>query len=203
MHLRAGAILLASLSVIAQAQTGSADCSRRTSEDYVAITHTERAADYIRSLTGAEAFIYSGALAGFDQWKHHPKEWGEGTLGYSRRFGDRMAANIIGESFQHGFALGLGEDNRYFYSSSHNIGQRFGYALTSPFLARHPTGRRTLSLSAIGGVAAGSLIQQAWQPPSTWPIRNAARSFALTFIFRAGFDVLKEFAPKRLGTGAR
>jgi len=203
MNFRAAAILLVFSGLIASAQTRPFDCSRRTAEDYVAITRTERVADYVRSLTGAEAFIYSGALAGYDQWKNHPKEWGEGALGYSRRFGDRMAANIIGESFQHGFALGLGEDNRYFYSSSHNVAERFGYAVTSPFLARRATGRRTLSLSAIGGVAAGSLIQQAWQPRSTWPIRNAARSFALTFIFRAGFNLVKEFAPKALGTEAQ
>jgi hypothetical protein len=203
MSVRAAAILLAASCVIAGAQPPTEDCSRRTAEDFVPMTRTERAADYIRSLTGVEPFLYSGALAGFDQWKRHPKEWGEGALGYSRRFGNRMAGSILDQSFEHGFALGLDEDNRYFYSGSHNVAERFGYAITSPFLARHSNGRRTLSLSAIGGVAAGSLIQQAWQPRSTWPIRNAARSFALTFIFRAGFDLVKEFAPKALGTEAR
>jgi hypothetical protein len=203
MKLRAVAILLAFPGYIIYAQTADVDCSRRTAEDYVAITRTERVADYVRSLTGAEPFLYAGSLAGFDQWKHHPKEWGEGALGYSRRFGDRMAASIIGNSFQHGFALALGEDNRYFYSGSHNVAERFGYALSSPFLARHASGHRTLSFSAIGGVAAGSLIQQAWQPRGTWPIRNAARSFALTFIFRAGFDAIKEFSPRALGRDAR
>jgi hypothetical protein len=200
MNLRAAVMLLA-FSGFLLAQT--VDCSRRTAEDYVAITRTERIADYVHSLTDAEAFLYSGALAGFDQWKHNPKEWGQGAAGYSRRFGNRMAGSILDNTFQRGFALALGEDDRYFYAGSHNAAYRAAYALSSPFLARHSSGRRTLALSAIGGVAVGSLIQQAWQPRSTWPIRNAARSFALTFIFRAGFDLVREFAPKALGTEAR
>lgn len=199
MNLRAAAILLSLPLTVIQAQTASADCSRRTAEDYVSITRTERMADYVRSLTGPEPFLYSASLAGVDQWKDHPREWGQGTVGYSRRFGSYMAESIIGNSFQHGFALGLGEDNRYFYSSSHNVARRFAYAVTSPVLARRSNGSRRLSISALGGVAAGALIVEAWQSRSRGNIQYAARSFGLTFAFRSGLDLLREFAPKFMG----
>ena len=199
MKLRAAAILLSIPLTLIQAQTTPGDCSRRTAEDYVAITRTERAVAYVRSLIGVEPFLYSGALAGIDQGKNRPREWGQGTVGYSRRFGSYMAESIIGNSFQHGFALGLGEDNRYFYSASHNLARRFAYAAASPLLARHSNGSRRLSVSALGGVAAGALIAQAWQSRSRGNIQYAARSFALTFAFRAGFDVVREFAPKFVG----
>ena len=188
---------------VLRCQTLPADCSRRTAEDYVAITRTERAADYVRSLTGAHAYLYAGMLAGYDQWRNHPKEWGQGSLGFERRFGNDFAAHIVTSTLQHGFAWGLGEDNRYFNSGEHGFGHRLLYALSSPLLARHVDGSRSISVSALAGVAGGSLIEQAWQPPSTSRMGNAARSFGLTFAFRAGLDFAREFAPRALGALVR
>jgi hypothetical protein len=199
MNVRFPAILLAIPICFAQAQSFEAACSRRTAEDYVPITRTERAADYVRSLTGLNAFLYSAALAGIDQARDHPHEWGQGHLGYERRFGNDFATHIIGTSLQHGFALGLGEDNRYFDSSYHNVGARLGYALTSPFLARHSNGSRSISKSALAGVAGAALIQMIWQPRSTSNFGNFGRSIALTFAFRAGLDAAREFAPRTFG----
>jgi hypothetical protein len=73
------------------------------------------------------------------------------------------------------------------------------YALTSPLLARHPDRSRSLSVSAIAGVAGASLIAQAWQPQSTERMGNNARAFGLTLAFRAGIDVAWEFAPRVVG----
>lgn len=199
MNPRVTAFLLALPLGLAQAQSFEANCSRRTAEDYVAITRTERAADYVRSLTGLHAFLYAGALAGIDQARDHPHEWGEGHLGYERRFGNDLATHIISTSFQHGFALWFGEDNRYFPSSSHNAGARLGYAITSPLLARHSNGSRSISKSAIAGVAAAALISEIWQPRSTSNLGNAGRSIGLTFAFRAGLDLAREFAPRAFG----
>jgi hypothetical protein len=199
MNLRAAVFLLAIPLAAVEAQTTSVDCSRRTAEDYVAITRTERLAAYIRSLTGAEPLLYSAALAGVDQVHDHPREWGQGTVGYSRRFGTYMAESIIGNTLQHGFALGLGEDNRYFYSGSHNPARRFVYAVSSPLLARHSNRSRSVSISALSGFAAAAMLCQIWQPSSRNNIQYAARSFGLTFAFRAGLDLLREFAPKAVG----
>lgn len=186
--------------LLVHAQPQDLDCSRRLAEDYVPMTRTERAADYVRSLTGPHAFLYSAALAGIDQWKERPKEWGEGgAVPYARRFGSDYANHVITSTLQHGIALGLDEDDRYFSSGETGFKRRLAYALTSPFLARHADGSRSVSISAIGGVAGGSLIQQIWQPPSTGHMSNAARSFALTFAFRAGLDFVREFAPKAVG----
>jgi len=198
MNLRAPTILLAVSIGLAHAQSFDPACSRRTAEDYVAITRTERAADYVRSLTGLNAFFYAGALAGIDQAFDRPREWGEGHLGYERRFGNDFASNIIGSSFQHGFALWFGEDDRYFPSNAHSFGERVGYAITSPLLARHSNGSRSLSKSALAGVAAAALIAEIWQPRSTSGIGYVGRTVGLTFAFRAGLDFAREFAPRAL-----
>jgi len=192
-----GVLLALALPVCAlQAQTQPVDCSQRTAEDYVPMTRTDRAANYIRGLVFPQAFFYAGALAGIDQWMDRPKEWGEGSLGYERRYGNAFARDLIGTSLQDGFALGLDEDNRYFVSGEEGFGRRLAYAVTSPFLARHSDGRRTLSFSALGGVAGASAIQEIWQPRSTSGAGNAAIEFGLTFAFRVGLDVAREFAPR-------
>ncbi len=173
-----------------------ADCSHRTAQDYVAITRTERVADYLSSLTGPSAFLSAGALAGVNQWANRPAEWRAGAAGYGRRFSDAFARNIIGNTLQDGLALKLDEDNRYFNSGQRGFVRRLGYAVASSLLARHSNGSRSPSISALGGVAGASLIGQIWQPRSASNIGYAARSFGLTFAFRAGIDVVREFAPR-------
>jgi hypothetical protein len=199
MVLRAAAFFLTVPLFFVEAQTAPVDCSRRTAEDYVAITRTERAANYVRSLTGPHAYLYAAVLSGYDQLRDHPKEWGEGSLGYGRRFGNDFATHIVTTSLQNGLALGLGEDDRYFSSGERGFGHRLAYALTSPLLARRSDGSRTIALSALGGAAGGALVQQVWQPRSTSHMSNAARSFGLTFAFRAGLDFAREFAPRAFG----
>lgn len=162
------------------------------------MTRTERLADYIRGLVWPQAFVYSGTLAAIDQAASRPGEWGQGTAGYGHRFGNYFALNAIGTTLQDGLALGLDEDNRYFNSGRRGFGRRLGYAVMSPFLARHSNGSRSISISALGGFAGASLIEQSWQPPSTDHIGNAARSFGLTFAFRVGIDIVREFAPRRV-----
>jgi hypothetical protein len=189
---------------VLEAQTPPADCAHRTAEDYVAISRTERLADYIQGLTGAKAYLYSGALAGVDQAIAQPRKWGQGGEGYGLRYGSAFAEHVIDATLTDGFALGLNEDNRYFNSGAHRFGRRLEYALTSPFLARHSDRSRSISYSAVGGAAGAALIQQIWQPGSTSAeMTNAARSFGLTFAFRAGMDIVREFAPRAVGNFLR
>lgn len=180
-----------------------ADCSHRTAQDYVAITRSERVADYVRGVTGPSAFLYAGTLAGVNQWTSRPAEWRQGGIGYGRRFRDELAQTIIGNTLQDGLALRLDEDNRYFNSGQRGFARRLGYAITSSVLARRSNGSRTVSVSALGGVAGASLIDQIWQPRSASDVGYAARSFGLAFAFRAGIDIVREFAPRPVETALR
>ena len=190
--------MLAAFSFRAGAQSQPVDCSRRTAQDYVPITRQDREAEYIRSLVYPEAFLFAGTVAGVEQAADWPKETGQGGRAYARRFGNAYAFNAITMSLQDGFALGLGEDNRYFASGRQGVARRLEFALVSPFLAWHGDGSRSVSISALGGVAAGSLIQLAWQPPNTANMRYVGFSFGMTFAFRMGLDVVREFGPRRV-----
>jgi hypothetical protein len=190
------AMVLAIAPLAIDSQTPAVDCDHRTAQDYVSTTRQERVADYIRSLVYPQAFLYAGTLAGIDQATDRPREWGQGSAGYANRFGHAFALNVVTMTLQDGFAQGLGEDNRYFRSGRRGVARRLEYALASPFLARRPDGARSISISALGGVAGGSLLQEAWQPPSTRGIGYAGRTFGLTFAFRMSLDVVREFAPR-------
>lgn len=189
-------LILAVWPLVVQAQTPAPDCSHRTAQDYVPVTRQDRAADYIRAMLYPQAFLFVGSLAGIGQATDRPREWGQGADAYGQRFSNEYARNTIATTLQDGIALGLGEDNRYYRSGRRGFARRLEYALSSPFLARLPDGSRTISISALAGEAGGSLFQATWQPPSTSGIGYAGRSFGLTFAFRMGMDVVREFAPR-------
>jgi hypothetical protein len=140
-------------------------------------------------------FVKAGFSAGIDQWNDKPAEWEQGASGYGKRY-----ANILGQySIQRTVTFGLDsvlhEDNRYFNSGKQGIWPRTGYALMSSFLASHDDGRPSVSVSQLGGVAAGAFLSRLWQPPSQGSAGDGAVSFGLTMASNAAFSVVKEFLP--------
>ncbi|HXJ41068.1 MAG TPA: hypothetical protein VNH18_17430 [Bryobacteraceae bacterium] len=169
----------------------------RQAGDFVPLTGSERATLYAYSLFGPKAFVFSAAQAGFNQLRNSPREWGQGAEGYGRRYGSAYAQHVINATVANGIAFGLHEDNRYFKSGKTGMG-RVGYAITSAFLARHDDGSRFISVSAIGGTAAGAFISRTWQPPSTSSMGSGAVSFGLGMGVRMGTNVALEFLPRRM-----
>src|SRR5262249_27259066 len=109
-------------------------------------------------------------------------------------------ANITGQySIQRTVTFGLGsvlhEDNRYFNSGKKGLWQRTGYAVASGILARHDDGSRHVSISQLGGVAAGAFLSRYWQPPSQDSAGDGAVSFGISMASNMGFGVVKEFLP--------
>lgn len=159
------------------------------------MTPTERLREAQYGVASLTPFFSSAIRAGLGQHIDQPREWGEGAAGFGRRFGSIYAETFIGQMFEQGVSYKLHEDNRYFGSGQRNPARRFGYAIASTILARRDDGSRTISISAIGGAATGAFVSRAWQPRSTTSAGDAAVSFGLTMAVRAGFNVLREFAP--------
>jgi len=163
------------------------------------MSFSERMAEGIKDVVGPQIFLASAAQAAIEQASNSPSEWRQGARGYALRAGDAYAQRLMGAMFQDGIALGLHEDNRYFNSGQHGFGRRLGYALSSPLIARHGDGSRSVSMSVIGGVGASAAISQFWQPRSTAGWSNVAVNFAFTVAFRAGANVVREFSPRAIG----
>jgi hypothetical protein len=201
--------------VAAQSQDSSADAPKSTpagkgvdyllnylnmagtmkASDFRPLTQRQRSSLYLKTMVNPLGYFKAGFSAGIDQWNDKPQEWEQGASGYGKRF-----ANILGQySIQRTVTFGLGsalhEDNRYFNSGKKGLWSRTGYALSSAVLARHDDGSRHLSISELGGVAAGAFLSRTWQPPSQHSAGAGAVSFGITMANSMGFSVVKEFLP--------
>jgi hypothetical protein len=167
----------------------------RKASTFRPMTGHERVHLYEKTMTNPLGYIKAGFSAGIDQWNDKPVEWEQGASGYGKRY-----ANILGQySIQRTVTFGLGaafhEDNRYFNSGKKELWPRIWYALTSGILARHDDGSRHISVSQLGGVAAGAFLSRFWQPPSEHSAGDGAVSFGITMGSNIGFSVVKEFLP--------
>ena len=146
-------------------------------------------------MTNPLGFAKAGFSAGIDQWKDKPEEWEQGMSGYGKRFGNILGQYAIQRTVTFGLSSALHEDNRYFNSGKHGVWPRVVYALASGVLARHDDGRRKVSISQLGGVAAGAFLSRSWQPPSQSSASDAAVSFGWTMTGNMSFSIVKEFLP--------
>jgi len=163
--------------------------------DFQPLTQGQRTRIYLKTMINPLGYMKAGFSAGIDQWKDKPEEWEQGASGYGKRF-----ANILGQySIQRTVTFGLGsllhEDNRYFNSGKRGFWSRVGYSVASGILARHDDGTRHLSISQLGGVAAGAFLSRTWQPPSQHSVGDGAVSFGISMASNVGFGVVKEFLP--------
>ena len=62
-------------------------------------------------------------------------------------------------------------------------------------LARRDDGTQGISISQLGGVAAGAFLAQLWLPPSQKSAEDGAVSIAITLADNLAFSVAKEFLP--------
>jgi hypothetical protein len=159
------------------------------------VTQPERNRLYLQSMVNPFTFVKAGFSAGLDHWNNKPTEWHQGAAAYGQRFANILGQYAVQKTATYSLSSLLHEDNRYFNSGKHGLWPRVGYALSSGILARHDDGSRHVSISQIGGAAAGAFIARAWLPPSQSSAGDGAVSFGITMASNAGFGIVKEFLP--------
>ena len=159
------------------------------------LTQKQRTQIYLKTMVNPLGYMKAGFSAGIDQWKDKPEEWEQGASGYGKRFANILGQYSIQRTTTFGLASVLHEDNRYFNSGKRPFWSRVGYSLTGGLLARHDDGTRHLSISQLGGVAAGAFLSRTWQPPSQYSLGDGAVSFGISMASNIGFGVVKEFLP--------
>lgn len=159
------------------------------------LTQKERTQLYFKTMINPLGYGKAAFSAGIDQWKDKPTEWEQGASGYGKRYANILGQYSIQRTATYGLASILHEDNRYFNSGKKGFWPRTGYALSCAVLARHDDGSRSVSISQLGGVAAGAFGARLWLPSSQNSVEDGAVSFALTMGSNAAFSVVKEFLP--------
>ena len=163
--------------------------------DFKPLTQSERTRLYLDTMINPFGYIKAGFSAGIDQWNNKPPEWEQGASGYGKRYVNILGQYSIQRTVTFGLSSALHEDNRYFNSGKKEFWPRIGYAISSGILARHDDGSRHISISQLGGVAAGSFLSRSWQPRSQNSAADGAVSFGITMGSNMGFGVVKEFLP--------
>jgi hypothetical protein len=214
-YIRELAVFVLAMSTLVAAQTQSSVGQRsaaggRTANNlfnYLNMAGTERASEfkpltqrqrtqiYLKTMINPFGYIKAGLSAGIDQWNDNPEEWGQGASAYGKRYANILGQYSIQRTVTFGLSSVLHEDNRYFNSGKSGFWPRTRYALESGILARHDDGRRYISISQLGGVAAGAFLSRTWLPPSQNSPGDAAVSFGITMGSNIGFGVVKEFLP--------
>ena len=166
---------------------------------YAPLTTSERLRQYLLSAFGPGAILSAAAFGGIGQWNDRPKEWKEGSEAYGERFGNSLAERIIRKTLEAGAAAALHEDNRYFKSTETGFGKRLKHAVGSVFVARNEAGQEHFAYSRFGSAVGESFISRIWQPPSESEPGDAAVNFGATMAVDIGWNVFREFCPKRLG----
>ena len=164
---------------------------------YTPMTEGDRALYYLKGTFSPLAFIRDGAGAGIGQWREKPREWREGARGYQFRYESAFAEHVVKEFCEFTASSIFQEDNRFRPSGKTGVGTRLGYAITSAFSARHSDGSRHFSYSKLLSFAGAALISRMWQPESTRHLKSAEANFGSMWGAAVGFDVLKEFWPRR------
>ncbi len=162
---------------------------------FAPMTPSDRLHDYLKNAFSPASLAESGVSAGLDQWSNHPVEWGQGSRGYARRFGNAYARTLLRETMMFGISSALHEDNRYRRSTGTGIVPRLKYALMSTVIARRDDGSRRLSVSRLGGTVGAAFVSRIWQPADTNGTGEAWAGFALSMGSQAAFHVVSEFFP--------
>jgi hypothetical protein len=167
----------------------------QTVKEFRPLTQRERTDLYLRSLINPWGFLKAAMSAGIDQSHNKPQEWGQGWGPYGERVANIEGQYVVQKTVTYLISSPLHEDNRFFGSGKHGFWPRTKYAVTSSLLARHDNGNLYVSVSQLGGMAAGAFAARLWLPPSQSDPGDAAVSFGITMGGNTGASVLKEFLP--------
>ena len=145
-------------------------------------------------------FVAAGALAGFEQASDDFSGYGQGMLGYAKRFGsayaDIFAGTFIGSAI---LPSVLKQDPRYFYKGTGSTRSRIGYALASSVICKGDNKRWQPNYSNIIGSFATGGVSYLYYPASD---RQAAGLFVQTSLLRIAESsfagIFQEFVLRRL-----
>lgn len=153
-----------------------------------------------KTTTNPVNLLITGGIAGIEQSDNAFSGYGQGAVGYSRRFGSAYGDFISG-TYIGGAILPtlLKQDPRYFWKGTGSKTSRFFYAVANAVICKGDNGRWQANYSGIiGGLAAGG-ISNLYYPAEN---RNGA---ALTFEnaaigtgFGAVGNVIQEFFLRKL-----
>jgi len=140
---------------------------------------------------------FTALQAGIQQESNSPKEYRQGVLGYSKRYGADFTDAFTNELFTVGvFRALLREDPRYFRRGTGGAPRRTGYAISRVLVARTDAGTHRLNYSELLGNFTSGAISTAYYPKSERAFSDVATRASFQIGYDALFNIVKEFYPR-------
>jgi hypothetical protein len=133
---------------------------------YIRPTGKTKLRNYVFDAFGPYPIVGAAITGGIDQADNAPPEWGQGTAGYSKRFGSDFGIGVVTTTTRYALAQAFREDTLYYRCECKGVFPRLGHAMISTFTARRgDDGHRAFSFSALVAPYAGTMTAvYAWYP---------------------------------------
>jgi len=153
-------------------------------------------AHYAKHAVGPKAVVMAGVGAGVNQLNDTPREWGQGGVGFGRRFASAFGKHIVHKAIQYPVSKLLHEEFGYHRSVKQGFGPRLKDALLATVITHKTTTEKpTVAVGEISGAMGSGLISRLWQPASVRAVGHGFASGGITLAIDAGLNVFREFWP--------
>ncbi len=141
-------------------------------------------------------FVFTSITAGIEQATNEKEAYGQGAMGYSKRYAADFTDGFTNELFVTGvFPTLLHEDPRYYRLGRGNAWKRTGYALSRILIAHGDSGSTRVNASEFLGNFVSGALSMTYYPQNERGLGEVFTRMGVEIGYDSLFNVLKEFYP--------
>ncbi len=141
-------------------------------------------------------FAFTAVTAGIEQASNEKEAYGQGALGFAKRYGADFTDGFTNELFVTGvFPTILHEDPRYYRLGRGSGWKRTAYALSRILITRTDSGRATVNASEFLGNIASGALSMTYYPQNERTVSGIFTRMSIEIGYDSLFNVMKEFYP--------
>jgi hypothetical protein len=141
-------------------------------------------------------FVFTSITSGIEQASNEKAGYGQGAMGYAKRYGADFTDGFTNELFVTGvFPTLLHEDPRYYRLGRGSTLKRTVYALSRILIARGDSGNNRINGSEFLGNIASGALSMTYYPQAERSVGGVFTRMGVEIGYDSMFNVLKEFYP--------
>jgi hypothetical protein len=161
-----------------------------------ALDGKDRMKEYLKCLVRPSAIFSNVLIAGFEEARNFPHEWGRTGTAFEKRLGSQYGQYFLDNTIELGFSSIHKEDNRYMRVGDGNFFKRFGSVVKSTVVVSNTHGGQTIALGQIAGAyGSWAIASQFWEPPSEQRVSRVFLWGSVNLAVKGGRNLIREFGP--------
>ena len=141
-------------------------------------------------------FVFTSITAGLEQATNEKAGYGQGAMGYAKRYGADFTDGFTNELFVTGvFPTLLHEDPRYYRLGRGGAFKRTAYALSRILITHGDSGNARINASEFLGNITSGALSMTYYPQSERSVSGVFSRMGVEIGYDSLFNVLKEFYP--------